>query len=101
MATIKDVHIFHNGKQVMRGAGTYDNSVLKIAAATWQDEGAKKSLPFMLKGGMEIKVKAEGQQMDGHKTPLPPNLAHTGTKWAKEMKATKLPLANGEADFHG
>lgn len=101
MATIKDAHIFKDGKPVMRGNATYENSTLTIKEAKWTDDGAKKNLPFMMKGGMEVKVKVEGQQMDGHANALPPNLQKTGTKWQKEMKATKLPNADGEAHFHG
>jgi len=101
MATIKDVHIFKDGKSVMRGNATYESSTLTIKEAKWTDEGAKKNLPFVIKGGLEVKVKAAGQQMDGHPNPLPPNLQNTGTKWQKEMKATKLPSGDGEARFHG
>jgi hypothetical protein len=100
MANIKDVHIFYNSKPVMRGNGVYANNTLTIAAAKWTDENAKKTIPFMVKGNLEVKVKAEGQQMDGHPTPLPPKLVAVGTKWSKEMKAKKLPSGEGVAEFH-
>ena len=58
MATIKDAHIFKDGKPVMRGNATYENSTLTIKEAKWTDDGAKKNLPFMMKGGMEVKVGA-------------------------------------------